>query len=1243
MHKNTFSHILVLFLIFFLSVNLYSQQSKIITTNINFESANSLTFDVVIKNNGALNLTYSNSALVWNLNPAFLNGGTAAFSLVPGYSDFQSGAYPPSALVTNSNILRTSSNMPGSNGTILPGQSLRLYRFRLQTSASSFNAEYFDAAWKTSVTPYTRIYSWDTGSGLPVEIETPEFSIEDLVIDENFDYGSVSNPDLTAVTSNWTRHSGTQGPAYNNTSLIYTSYASSGIGGSVAFTHGSSGNNDGDVNRTFSPVTTDENIYTSFLVNLSSAMATADYFFHLGPNPISTIFRARVFSRINGSGWSFGLSKSTEAAVNDNTILNFNQTYLVVVKYTFSTGTSTDDVVTLYVYDSGIPATEPGSPIVTIGPIGAGLVGDPANIGAIAIREGTNTPTGVIDGIRVGSTWAEIFPPIGGSIINVSPDALSDFQYLVGNGPSDSQSYNLSGSNLTPASGFISVTGTAHYEVSLSNSFSNSVNVPYSFGSLVSTPVYVRLKAGLVAGNYNGETITNAGGGATTQTVTCNGNVYKPEPTNHVTNFTGSLGSPSYYYIILNWTDAAGGTIPDGYLIKASSVGFDSIAVPADTIPETNSTFVQNVAQGIQTATFGLNSGHTYYFKIFPYTNSGILINYKTNGSVPQFSIGTNNAPSLPILENFVYTTGSNLTDNGWIAHSGAGTNPIQVIDTALTYTGYINSGLGKSVSMTSSGEDDNRAFNGVTSGSVYASFMAKFTSAQTNGDYFLHMGPENTTSLFYAKVFVKKNAGDSLAFGVAKRNNSDVVYTPFSYSLNTTYLIVVKYTYNTGTITDDEVRLWINPVLNGIEPAADLTQTDAGTDALSLGMFALRQGSLSNASQQLLGGMRIATTWIPQSTNTFQLSVSIAAGWNMTSVPGVNPDGQGISNWWINHVGTVYKFVPGSGYSGITTTAPGEGYWMKNNGAEIYNTGDEWPAGGIQIVTHNPINASSGWNMFGGYEDVIDATALTTTPPSQIVYPIYKFVSGIGYQSATQIVPGYGYWVKVSSNCQINIPDASARGNQKVVELFKDDWGKITITDAAGSSYTLYAVKGQVDLDQYDLPPLPPAGLFDVRFGSGRVAEDINSSAQSIEMSGVTFPVKVKVENMDIRLQDATGKIVNTNVKAGEEVTISNGNIDKLMVSGSLIPDKYALEQNYPNPFNPSTTIEFSLPENVNNVRVSIYNLLGERVAEIVNGAMVAGKYQYQWNAKDLASGMYIYELRTEKFVSIKKMLLLK
>jgi hypothetical protein len=143
--------------------------------------------------------------------------------------------------------------------------------------------------------------------------------------------------------------------------------------------------------------------------------------------------------------------------------------------------------------------------------------------------------------------------------------------------------------------------------------------------------------------------------------------------------------------------------------------------------------------------------------------------------------------------------------------------------------------------------------------------------------------------------------------------------------------------------------------------------------------------------------------------------------------------------------------------------------------------------------------------------------------------------------------------------------------------------------------------------------------------------------------MRGIVHPVTLRAENMDIRIQDERGKIINENVKDGEEIVISDATISKLMVSGELLPTVYALEQNYPNPFNPSTTIEFSLPEEVKNVKLSIYSILGEKVAELVNTSLIAGKYQYQWNAKNVATGLYIYELRTDNFVSVKKMMLLK
>jgi hypothetical protein len=90
------------------------------------------------------------------------------------------------------------------------------------------------------------------------------------------------------------------------------------------------------------------------------------------------------------------------------------------------------------------------------------------------------------------------------------------------------------------------------------------------------------------------------------------------------------------------------------------------------------------------------------------------------------------------------------------------------------------------------------------------------------------------------------------------------------------------------------------------------------------------------------------------------------------------------------------------------------------------------------------------------------------------------------------------------------------------------------------------------------------------------------------------------------------------------------------------IIPAKYDLEQNFPNPFNPSTTINFSLPKR-SEVRLTVYNILGNKVAELANGNYEVGNYSFVFNAKDLPSGVYFYQLKTDNFDQVKKMQLIK
>lgn len=96
--------------------------------------------------------------------------------------------------------------------------------------------------------------------------------------------------------------------------------------------------------------------------------------------------------------------------------------------------------------------------------------------------------------------------------------------------------------------------------------------------------------------------------------------------------------------------------------------------------------------------------------------------------------------------------------------------------------------------------------------------------------------------------------------------------------------------------------------------------------------------------------------------------------------------------------------------------------------------------------------------------------------------------------------------------------------------------------------------------------------------------------------------------------------------------------------VEVEVVPDKFELFQNYPNPFNPSTTIKFSLPED-SRIVINIYNILGEKVTQLINADYKAGYYKVQLNSTDfnLASGIYFYTIESKNFKSVKKMVLMK
>lgn len=213
------------------------------------------------------------------------------------------------------------------------------------------------------------------------------------------------------------------------------------------------------------------------------------------------------------------------------------------------------------------------------------------------------------------------------------------------------------------------------------------------------------------------------------------------------------------------------------------------------------------------------------------------------------------------LIEDFDYESGTSLTANGWTAHDASGTNPITVSSGSLTYSMYPSSGIGNAAFLNGTGEDVSKTFTTQNSNSIFVSFLVRFTNLSTaaEGHYFLHL---NSTIPHFARVYAKKDGSNNVAIGITK-SNEDPTYTGYVYSLNTTYLVVVRYSFVTGS-SNDQVSLFVfssgvpstEPPSPTIGPLAPTTSDPSG-----LGTIALRQGSVASMTL-FVDGIRIATTW---------------------------------------------------------------------------------------------------------------------------------------------------------------------------------------------------------------------------------------------------------------------------------------------------------------------------------------------------------------------------------------------
>lgn len=629
---------------------------------------------------------------------------------------------------------------------------------------------------------------------------------------------------------------------------------------------------------------------------------------------------------------------------------------------------------------------------------------------------------------------------------------------------------------------------------------------------------------------------------------------------------------------------------------------------------------------------------------------------------------------SLLFEENFDYPVGTLLTSQGWNAHNAAGNNPIQVTSPGLAYSNYPPSGIGNAVTListTASAEDVHKNFLEQNSGSVYVAFMVNITDAQETGTYFLHLGPTTISTLFKGRVFVQRDTSNNLAFGVSKTSPTNVAYSAYNYSYNTTYLLVLEYTFNTGSTTDDEVNLWINPIISSTEPPADLTQTDTGLDAVNLGSIALRQGTPSagiSSPGLILDGIRVGTTWSDVVTGTVTYPPSIS-NISYDPLPATQPFDitcdVTIASGTIDSVKLYYytnlnpasldsvpmSSVGGDSYSATIAGQPNGSsfiYWVKAWGNGVSSISQQY-----KVIVGIP--------ELGMFHSQLDANGLPVH-----LYHLARLRGIVTVSTGVFSITNYDFYMQDNTG-GINIFDYDYTADSTQYEQGDS-------LDVVG---TINVYNGKVEITNFKARvlssgnPLPAPIEINIE-DMGEEYESRLISFDNVSLVSGTW-LTAPDTSYNLTINDGSGdllmRIVGTtdiggNPEPGWPVTLIGigGQYDfsapyfegyqiqprsyadfipTTIEKNDPVMHAYRLSQNYPNPFNPETRITYSLKK-AGEIDFRVYNILGQEVYRLT-AKKPAGSHELIFDGRSLPSGIYFYQLRAGDFTGVRKMILSK
>ncbi len=444
-----------------------------------------------------------------------------------------------------------------------------------------------------------------------------------------------------------------------------------------------------------------------------------------------------------------------------------------------------------------------------------------------------------------------------------------------------------------------------------------------------------------------------------------------------------------------------------------------------------------------------------------------------------------------------------------------------------------------------------------------------------------------------------------------------------------TTFSVLMKTGGDTLTLASN---ITVNGALNVI----------AGWIYTGSGSVTFGPGATLNGQPK--GGSVIGpNTWIGPGYAAPTLSIS--DGWNMISVPVTGTD---LRKTTLFPTATSLAFAYNAGYVVKDTLVNGEGYWLRFTGAQSVQLG------GGPIVS-DTIPVGNGWNMIGSVSNPVAVTSISAIGTT-IVSSIFGY-SG-SYTVADTIEPGSGYWIRVSGAGEL-VMSAASQNQPAPVPTTKQlaSLNRLIVTDAQGRTGVLYFGKTEdpsFNIDMYTLPPVPPQGMFDTRFGSARLTEVLTDEASKripLTLTSASYPLTISWQIRGSQVPASLlvdGKAVTLDRSGSTSITTGSVQIELQLGTAAELPQTFALEQNYPNPFNPSTVIRYQLPVD-SKVRLTVYDMLGQELETIVDRVESAGYKSVEWRPA-VASGVYLYRLEasstadpSKTFTQVRKMMLVR